>query len=92
MKQSVEQQTNRKMITLNIHNDDPEQSKIVEKIQSMSLAHQVNISEQPIRPVMIAYGKEYVGFEAISVGILELERLVKDWYECRCDKYEFDEQ
>ncbi|MGB3585208.1 MAG: hypothetical protein WBA23_01650 [Tunicatimonas sp.] len=80
------------MIILNIHHTDPEQHKIAQKIQSMSLAHRVNISEQPVLPVMTAYDKEYVGLEAIATGILELEQLVEDWYECRCDKYKFDER
>lgn len=80
------------MIILNIDKQDPEQLKIAEQIQSMSLTHKLEPQEDSMLPKMNAYGKEYIGFESISNGILELEQLVKDWYECRCDKYEFDEQ
>jgi len=78
------------MVHLIISEKDPKQMTIVDGIKSLSLAHQIRFESQRIEPLMIAYGKEYEGFYPINIGLIELEKLVEGWYECRCDKYEND--
>lgn len=78
------------MIRLKISEEVHSQAWIHEAIKSMSLAHRVEPIPSWQTPEMIAYGKSYQGIEAIKQGLTEIESLVSSWYECRCDKYEFD--
>jgi hypothetical protein len=78
------------MILFKISKETPEQLALLEIIQSMSLAHEVEHIQPFDLPVMIAYGKKHEGIDSIKEGISEVEKLVESWYECRCDKYEFE--
>ena len=80
------------MIVLKISDKDAQQLAIVEKIDTLSLAKKVITEPQRVNPLMIAYDKEYEGFQQIESGLVELEELVRQWYECRCDKYELTEE
>lgn len=78
------------MIHLTINDKDPSQLEILNQIRSKALAHQSTLSETPTEPVMIAYGEKYIGLGSIREGLSEINQLHEKWYECRCDKFEFE--
>ncbi|HAA12794.1 MAG TPA: hypothetical protein DCE41_14330 [Cytophagales bacterium] len=59
----------------------------LERIESMTLAKRIQYKEDQ-EPTLLDGGQEYRGLEKIDAYLDEMEQIVAQWYECRCDKYE----
>lgn len=60
-----------------------------DRLERMAIRHELIRQDDLSRP-HLQHGEEIVqGADAIDTYLDELEALVKTWYECRCDKYEF---
>lgn len=60
-----------------------------DRLARMAMRHEL-IQRDELPQPYLRYGEEIVqGTDAIDTYLDELEELVKTWYECRCDKYEF---
>ncbi len=62
-----------------------------ERLEDMSLSREVIESPKTKIPLLKDGGEEYKGCEDIEVFLNKYASFVERWYECRCDKYEFDD-
>ena len=77
------------MITLIISSTDSQHTVIEKQLEKMSLARNV-IVENDIQVPVLKHGEEvYEGIPEINKYLISLESFVAEWYECRCDKYDF---
>ena len=65
--------------------------QLKERLEDMSLARKVIESEETKIAILTEGDKQYYGCEQIELFLAEYETFKKRWYECRCDKYEFDD-
>lgn len=77
------------MIALTISSADPQHVAIEKQLEKMSLARHVTVDHDIQVPVLIHDEKVYEGLPAIEEYLVCLQGLVEEWYECRCDKYDF---
>jgi hypothetical protein len=61
-----------------------------ERLEEMSLARRIIESPKTKIPLLKEGGEAYKGCEGINSFLIKYESFVEQWYECRCDKYEFD--
>jgi hypothetical protein len=60
-----------------------------DRLERMVIEHQLVPQEELTEP-QLQYGEDFIqGTASIDAYLDKLEDLVKSWYECRCDKYEF---
>ncbi|MDN5200254.1 hypothetical protein QQ008_02755 [Fulvivirgaceae bacterium BMA10] len=78
------------MIELHISPKETLQLRFQERLEEMTVSHKVILHDTLKEPIL-KQGKElYTGIETINDFLKELEIFMQQWYECRCDKYEFD--
>jgi len=75
------------MIELTISATNPKHQDVLERIESMTLAKRVTYAEVD-QPTIKEGDQEYRGLEAMRKYLDEMEAVLAQWYECRCDKYE----
>ncbi|MEL6534950.1 MAG: hypothetical protein AAFQ98_06030 [Bacteroidota bacterium] len=75
------------MIQLIISPTNQDHQKTLEQIEVMTLAKKV-VYQEVKEPVLIDNEVEYHGVGAIGKYLEEMEQVLAQWYECRCDKYE----
>lgn len=61
-----------------------------ERLEEMSLARKVIESKETKIPLLKEGSETYTGCEDINSFLNQYESVVAKWYECTCDKYEFD--
>ena len=61
-----------------------------DRLEEMSLARQIIESSKVKIPVLKEDDNIYYGFTAINDYLDQSKLFIDKWYECRCDKYEFE--
>ena len=64
--------------------------RLKDRLEEMSLARKVIESEQTKIPLLKQGTESYKGCDDINSFLIGFESFVEQWYECRCDKYEFN--
>jgi len=78
------------MITISYPRNGLDVSAWTERLDRTSLRYEFIMDEHTTVPRLVDSGKEAVGIPAIEAYLEGLEQFVKDWYDDRCDKYDFD--
>jgi len=74
------------MIRLKVNPEKPDQLQLQERLKELSLAHQLILSENLIEPELEEGDQSLTGIVSIHQHIDELEKVLSQWYDCRCDK------
>ena len=80
------------MIMLSINPCDVQQTLLEDRIEAIALARKVHYDHKLEQAQLSHTGHTYSGVEAIEKYLAELEGLLSQWYECRCDKWEILEE
>jgi hypothetical protein len=78
------------MFKLTLSSKSKEHLAIKERLEALSLARKIDIVEQLDYPVLRHDNKNFTGVTEIMTYLDEFDLFYDRWYECRCDKYEFD--
>lgn len=78
------------MLNLSLSFKSKEDLAIKERIERLSLARKIEIVEKLDYPVLRHEKKIFTGVTEIITYLDEFNLFYDKWYECRCDKYEFD--
>ncbi|WP_454804286.1 hypothetical protein [Mucilaginibacter phyllosphaerae] len=78
------------MITISYPRNGLDVSDWKERLDRTSLRYEFIMDDHATVPRLVDSGKEAEGIPAIEAYLEGLEQFVKDWYDDRCDKYDFD--
>ncbi len=60
------------------------------RLEDMCVSHKIVESKTLSHPYLLQGAEKHEGIAVINRWMDDYELLIKQWYECRCDKYEFD--
>ena len=78
------------MITIFYPRNGPDITAWQERLDRASLKYEFIIEDNTSVARLVDGQKEAEGIPAIEENLANQEQFVQDWYEDRCDKYEFD--
>lgn len=77
------------MVILYYDKDNEEVRYLRERLEQMVVKHAFVKQEGLSEPELMLGKNMWQGFSQVKEYLDELEIIIKSWYECRCDKYEF---
>jgi hypothetical protein len=77
------------MVVIYYDKDNEEVNHLRERLEQMVVKHEF-VKQEGLSQPKLMFGKDKIqGFSQVNNYLDELEIIIKSWYECRCDKYEF---
>jgi hypothetical protein len=77
------------MVVIQYDKNDEKVEYLRDRLKQMVVKHKL-VKLEGLLEVELMFGKDKIqGFLHVKEYLDELEVLIKSWYECRCDKYEF---